>query len=178
MKQSPRDKNAAPSRGAATLRSLLARYSACPAHARPLTFLAFLRAENPHVFSHHAPDQPEYRGHVWRVGGLYLCRGCTTVIAVTPISFGIALATRWPVRASTPVTATVLAALLVLAVVPLSDGPRTILHDLRRVALGCLLGSALAYVFLCDDWLLRGTVVAVYLAVLALRRLTRRLKRP
>jgi len=158
----------------ATLRTLLARYMACPAESRSASFLAFVRSENPHVFSHHACDRSDYPGHVWRVGGLYLCRGCATVIVTTPVFLGIALLSRWPVRMPTAATAAIFSALLLVALLPLRDGPRTALHDLRRASLGCLLGSALAYVVLVESWALRGVVVGVYVAVLVARRAVRR----
>jgi hypothetical protein len=157
----------------ADLRTLLATYSACPAHSKPSSFFAFVRERNPHVFSHHEHERADYLDHVWRVGGLYLCRGCMTVITITPLAFALALFTRWPINV--PLVATVsIFILLLLALLPLRDGPRTLLHDLRRVALGGLLGSAAAYLLLCDDWLLRGVVVGVYMAVLAGRRIARR----
>lgn len=157
----------------ADLRSLLSGYLACPSRERPPSFFAFVRERNPHVFSHHAHDRADYAGHVWCARGLFLCRGCTTVLVVTPLAFGIALLTRWPVNIPTLATASIFAALLAMSLAPLRDGPRTLLHDIRRAALGCLLGSATAYLMLCDDWLLRAVVVGVYLAVLAARRLAR-----
>jgi hypothetical protein len=157
----------------AGLRALLAQYSTCPADDKPPSLFAFIRARNPHVFSHHAPTRADYLDHVWRIGGLYVCRGCTTVIIVTPVSFVVALLSRWPVRMPTWATAAVFAVLLAVALLPRRDGPRTLLHDLRRVALGALLGAAAAYLLLCDDWLLRGMVVGAYLAVLAGRRVWR-----
>lgn len=158
----------------ADLRTLLASYMACPARSRPRSFLAFVRERNPHVLSHHAHDRSDYREHVWQVGGLYLCRGCMTVIIVTPLAFALALVTRWPVATATVWTAAIFSALLLLALLPLRDGPRTLLRDLRRVALGCLLGSAAAYLLLCDDWLLRGAVIGVYVVVLVGRGWLRR----
>jgi len=152
---------------------LLTNYRACPECSKPSSFFAFVRERNPHVFSHHAHDRADYLDHVWRVGGLYLCRGCMTVIAVTPLSFGLALLTRWPVIVPLMATVLIFVALLLVSLLPLRDGRRTLLHDLRRIALGGLLGSAAAYVLLCDDWLLRGVVVCVYVAVLAGRRIVR-----
>ncbi|MBL9148180.1 MAG: hypothetical protein JNM94_05740 [Phycisphaerae bacterium] len=157
-----------------SLRALLARYMACPAESKPASFLAFVRSEDPHVFSHHASGRSDYRDHVWRVGGLYLCRGCTTVIVTTPVFLGIALLSRWPVRMPTAATAATFSALLLVSLLPLRDGPRTALHDLRRVSLGCLLGSALAYVVLTESWALRGVVLGAYVAVLVARRAVRR----
>jgi len=174
MKQT-RPAAAAPNRQqGADLRTLLTRYLACPPRQRPPSFFAFVREQNPHVFSHHAHDRPDYAGHVWRRRGLFLCRGCTTVLAVTPLALGIALLTRWPVNIPTLATATIFAALLALSLAPLRDGPRTLLHDARRAALGCLFGSAIAYLVLCNDWLLRAVVIGVYLAVLAARRIAKR----
>lgn len=154
----------------ANLRTLLANYRACPTDSRSRSFLVFVRERNPHVLSHHDHQRADYLDHVWRIGGVYLCRGCTTVIALTPLAFVVAIVTRWPVKVPTLGTAAIFSALLLLSVIPLREGPRTLLHDVRRIALGCLLGSAIAYVLLCDDWLLRGVVVGVCLAVLAARR--------
>jgi len=92
-----------------------------------------------------------------------------TVILLTPLSLGLALLTRWPVIVPTEVTGSIFVVLLGAALLPLREGRRTFLHDLRRAALGLLLGSAVAYVLLCDDWLPRAVVVGVYLAVLAAR---------
>jgi hypothetical protein len=94
-------------------------------------------------------------------------------MVVTPLIFGLALWSRWPVTVPLIATVSTFVTLLLLSLLPLRDGPRTLLHDLRRVALGCLLGSAAAYILLCDNWLLRGLVVGVYLAVLAGRRFMR-----
>ncbi len=174
MRRSPQDDDAPGRPCPDHLRALLAQYLACPVQAKPPSFLAFVLDHNPHVFSHHDHDRADYHDHVWRIGGLYLCRGCTTVIVVTLLSFTVALLTRWPVRVPTSATAVIFVAMLLCALLPLGDGPRTLLHDLRRVALGCLLGSAVVYLFLCDDWMLRSTVVGVYLSVLAGRRLFRR----
>ncbi len=157
-----------------SLGALLRRYLSIPAQSRPSSFFAFVRSCNPHVFSHHAHDRSDYHGHVWRAGGLFFCRGCTTVIVFTPLAFAAAILTRWPVEIPTAATASIFVLLLLLSLVPLPDGPRTPLHDLRRVALGCLLGSAAAYLLLCNDWVLRGVVVGVYVAVLAARRILRR----
>lgn len=174
MRRTHGDDDSSESPRPAGLRSLLANYLACPASSRPPSFLAFVRTRNPHLFSHHAHDQADYLDHVWRLGGFYICRGCTTAILVAPLAFGLALLTRWPVGVPTIATATIFAALLLLALLPLRDGRRTRLHDLRRAALGCLLGSAAAYLLLCDGWLERAAVVGVYLAVLVARRLLRR----
>lgn len=174
MKRSPQAATESDRSGLPSLGVLLRRYLALPADARPSSFFAFVRSSNPHVFSHHAHDRPDYLNHVWRLGGLFLCRGCTTVIVFTPLAFAAAILTRWPVAIPTAATASIFVLLLALSLVPLRDGPRTMLHDLRRVALGCLLGAAAAYLLLCNDWVLRSVVVGVYAAVLVTRRMLRR----
>jgi hypothetical protein len=173
MKRSRPSDEASAQTTSANLRTLLVQYRACPTPTKSSSFFAFVRERNPHVFSHHAHDRADYFDHVWHVGGLYLCRGCTTVMVVTPLIFGLALWSRWPVTVPLIATVSTFVTLLLLSLLPLRDGPRTLLHDLRRVALGCLLGSAAAYILLCDNWLLRGLVVGVYLAVLAGRRFMR-----
>ena len=173
-KGSQRAKDATDQPRPADLPTLLVGYRACPPHSKSSSFFAFVRERNPHVFSHHAHDRADYLDHVWRLGGLYICRGCSTVIIFTPLAFGAALFSRWPVILPTAATALIFTMLLLLSIMPLRDGPRTPLHDLRRVALGCLLGSAAAYVVICNDWALRGVVVGVYLAVLIVRRFVRR----
>ncbi len=155
------------------LASLLREYVAAPRSTESPTFFGFVRQRNPHVFGHHDCRRTDYHDHVWRCGGLYVCRGCTAVIVASVVSGTVGLVTRWPVAVPTSTVAACFVGLLLLALVPLARPPRTILHDGRRVALGLLLGSAVAYVILCDDWVLRAVVVGVYIGVLVVRRVVR-----
>jgi len=157
-----------------SLRSLLTQYMACPRSARPPSLLRFVRERNPHVFSHHDHARADYGDHAWRCSGLYICRGCTAVFVATLVTFTVGVVTRWPVVVPTSAVAASFVVMLLLAHAPLPETPRTMLHDVRRAILGCLLGSAAAYVIICDDWVLRSVVVAVYLGVLVARRLRRR----
>ena len=157
--------------GSANLASLLSQYMACPAQSKPPSFFSFVREQNPHVFSHHDHALSDYRDHVLKCSGLFICRGCTVVLITTVASFAAGMVSHWPVLLPTLTTALCFVVLLVLSLIPLRDSPRTVLHDLRRAALGVLLGSAAAYLILCDDWILRGVVIGVYLIVLAARRM-------
>ena len=64
-----------PPRGA-NLGALLSQYMACPAQSKPPSFFSFVRAKNPHVFSHHDHAQSDYRDHVLKCSGLFIYRGC------------------------------------------------------------------------------------------------------
>lgn len=136
----------------------------------PESFLAFVRRRNPHVFGHHDCTQADYLDHVWHCRGLHICRGCTAVVIAFGASLAVGLATGWPAALPTRSIAVVFTGLLLLSLVPLRASPRTVLHDLRRIALGALLGSAGTYLLLADEWTPRLTVVTVYIAVLAARR--------
>lgn len=155
------------------LPALLREYLAARKRAGSSGFAAFLRERNPHIFSHHDCTRGDYLDHVWRCGGLFICRGCIAVLVATVVSVAAALATGWPGALPNAAIAAIFTALLLLALVPLPESPRTTLHDLRRVALGLLLGSAAAYLILVDEWLPRVVVVAVYVSVLVVRRIVR-----
>jgi len=174
MSRTPSHRKRAERSGGASLGSLLAQYTACPKHSKPPSFLSFLRQQNPHVFSHHDHAQADYRDHVLKCTGLFICRGCTVVFITTVASFAAGMLSRWPILIPTPSIALCFSVLLLLALVPLRDSPRTFIHDLRRAALGILLGSAAAYIILCDDWILRGIVIGVYVCVLVTRRVMKR----
>lgn len=152
------------------LMSLLRQYAASRRASRPGSFLEFVRARNPHVFGHHDCAQPDYLDHVWRCRGLHICRGCTAVIAALTTSAVIGLTTGWPAALSTPAVATIFICLLAASLVPLRPTPRTVLHDVRRIALGILLGSAAAYLVLEETWTPRLIVVGVWVGVLLIRR--------
>jgi hypothetical protein len=155
------------------LLNLLRQYMASRHVSPQRSFAQFLRERNPHVFSHHDCTQADYSDHVWRCGGLHICRGCTAVFVALSMSLIVGLLTRWPARISTAEVAALLTGLLLLALLPLPATPRTLLHDGRRAALGLLLGCSASYLILAEEWLPRAIVIAVYLAVLVARRALR-----
>lgn len=161
-------------RGGAHLTALLREYLAARKCAGASGFAAFLRERNPHVFSHHDCTRDDYLDHVWRCGGFLICRGCTAVLLATVVGFAAALATGWPGTLPDAGIAAIFTGLLLIALIPLPESPRTWLHDLRRLALGLLLGSAAAYLILVDEWLPRVVVIAVYVSVLVVRRIARK----
>lgn len=152
------------------LGALLREYLAARRLSKGVSFVDHLHERNPHVFSHHDCTRADYLDHVWRCRGLHICRGCTAVFVALMLSLALGLVTRWPVVASLPPVAAIFTGLLLLSLVPLPEGPRTAMHDLRRVALGVLLGSATTFLILADDWLPRVVVVAVWIGVVVVRR--------
>ena len=121
----------------------------------------FAAEKDPHLFSHH-PAQPEFRSHVWKIGGLYFCKGC--VVTFAGAVFGIVLFAlsgwlRW--FSDWEIGAIFVGLLLPSVFSSLLQLPRWCRH-IGRFLLGILLASAFLMLFVTDSWLIRGVIILTY----------------
>lgn len=121
----------------------------------------FVAEKDPLVFSHHPPG-PAFREHVWKIGGLYFCKGCVVTFSGTVFGLVFAAASGWLQRLTDLQVAWVfLALLLPTPLVHLLRLPRSCKH-LARFFLGLLISSAVLMLFVTDSWAVRLTIVATY----------------
>jgi len=127
-------------------------------------FIEHLKTHAPWVFAHH-PQHACFREHVWKINGLYICKGCL----VTSIGFVVGLlfqfASGWLSLFSEEQLGGIFIALLLPTLITGSFGlPRPIKH-IARFLLGFLMASALLLLFVTERWAVRLAVVACYLVV-------------
>ncbi len=143
---------------------LLRAYRERPSEEAEKGLREFIAERDPHLFSHHPPEQT-FRDHVWRIGGLYFCKGC--VMTAAGMVFGLLLfaLTRWLTLLDDLQVGGVFVLLLTPTLIThLLDLPRPWKH-LSRFLLGFLIISAIFMLFVTDSWWVRGVIVGTYLAV-------------
>ncbi len=146
------------------LQSLLRAYASRPREKGDQSLWQFVAEKDPHLFSHH-PADPSFRDHVWKIGGLYFCKGCVMTFCGAVAGIVLFVLTGWLHHVSTAQTAVIFAGLLLPTL--LAHGfrwPRWARHA-ARFLLGVLLVAASLMLFVTDSWFVRVTIVGTYLAV-------------
>lgn len=123
----------------------------------------FVAKKDPYVFSHH-PSAVGFREHVWKIGGLYFCKGCVVTFCGIVLGFAFAVASGW-LRLLTDAQVGGVFALLLLPtfLVHVARLPRWCKH-LARSLLGVLMASAFLMLFVTDSWLVRVVIIGTYFA--------------
>lgn len=60
-----------------------------------LMLFDFIRYRDPYLIAHHDPKLNEFDRHVWKIKGVFLCKGCVLVLAGFLLGFFVLLAIRW-----------------------------------------------------------------------------------
>lgn len=143
------------------LASLKRAYDERPKEKADLSLWQFVAERDPWLFSHH-PAAPEFRAHVWKIGGLYFCKGCVMTFAGGIFGLLFYWLTGW-LRAFSIFEIAVIFVLMLLPTLftSLLRLPRTLKH-VARFFLGLLVVSAFLMLFVTDFWWVRGTIVACY----------------
>ncbi len=128
------------------------------------TLFEFLAEKDPHIFSHHPPDSC-FRNHVWKIKGLYFCKGCLVTLIGMLAGALLAALTGWPGR----MAVVEVAGLFILMLAPtlithVFDLSRPLKH-ISRFLLGIVMVSALIMLFVTDSWAVRLLIVGTYLAI-------------
>jgi hypothetical protein len=146
------------------LQELMRAYRTRPPEESEKSLWQFARERDPDVFSHH-PRGGCFREHVWQIGGLYFCKGCVMTLAGAVAGGILFAATRW-LTLITDAQAGLIFLLLLLPtfLAQVFPVPRWF-KNAGRFLLGVLMISALFLLFVTDSWLVRGVVVAAYIAV-------------
>ncbi len=141
------------------------------------TLLEFVAERDPYVFSHHPPG-PCFREHVWKVRGLYVCKGCVVTLAGMVAGVLLYAATGWLGRIGVTEAAVVFVLLLLPSVMAhVFDLPRPVKH-VSRFLLGVLLVSAFVMLFVTDSWIVRLVIVGTYFGIkIPLSRMRARMNR-
>jgi len=127
-------------------------------------FVEHLKVHSPWIFAHHPPHAC-FREHVWKINGLYLCKGCL----VTSLGFVAGTAFQWMTGWLSAFTEEALALIFITMLVPtLITGsfrwPRSVRH-VARFLLGFLMASSLLLIFVTERWEVRLVVIATFLIV-------------
>jgi len=155
-----------------TLLTQFHRWKTLDRQGRP-DFIEYLKTANPWILAHHPADSC-FREHVWKVNGLYLCKGCMVTAAGFVAGLGLQAATGWLGRF--PEEALGLAFALLLLPTLLSttfQWPRAVRH-VSRFLLGVLIASALLLLFVTERWEVRTIVILTYVVVKNLYEAKRR----
>lgn len=131
--------------------------------ARP-DFVEHLKSRAPWIFAHHPPHAC-FREHVWKINGLYICKGCL----VTSVGFVTGLIAQAVSSWLTLFSEEQLAGIFILLLLPTLitgtfEWPRPFRH-ISRLLLGFLMASSLMLVFVTERWKVRLVVVATFIIV-------------
>lgn len=157
--------------------ALLAAYRDRPEARADQSMWRFVAEKDPHLFSHH-PATPAFRSHVWKIGGLYFCKGCVVTFGGFLAGILFFLATGWLHRFSDgQVGGIFLGLLLPTFLSQLPRVPRVWKHG-ARFLLGVLIASAFFMLFVTDSWVVQGAIAGSYFAAkIPLARLRERKNR-
>ena len=127
-------------------------------------FVEYLKHHSPWIFAHH-PQSACFREHVWKINGLYVCKGC----AITSVGFVVGLfvqiATQWLSHFSEESLGLIFMALLLPTLLTSSFRWPRVLRLASRVLLGFLMASALVLLFVTDRWDVRVVIIATYVVI-------------
>ncbi len=146
------------------LLELMRAYRSRPPARAEQSLWEYVAERDPYLFAHH-PAGKAFREHVWRIRGLYFCKGCMMTAAGLVLGIVFQATTGWLGALDTAEVAIVFVLLLIPTIISHAlDLPRPLKH-VSRLLLGVLLISAVFYLFVTDSWLVRGIIVGTYLAV-------------
>lgn len=124
-------------------------------------FVEHLKHHSPWVFAHH-PTHACFREHVWKINGLYICKGCLVTSAGFAAGALLYPLTDWLQWWPEEVMGAIFVAMLLPTILAtIFRWPRPIRH-VARFLLGLLMASALLLVFLTDRWEVRGVIVLTF----------------
>lgn len=127
-------------------------------------FIEHLKKHDPWVFAHH-PAHACFREHVWKINGLYICKGCLVTSIGFMAGLGFQVLTDWLSMYSEEVLAFIFVSLLFPTLITSSfRSPREVKH-LSRFLLGFLMASSLLLVFITERWEVRLVVISTYITL-------------
>lgn len=126
-----------------------------------MDFVEHLKNHSPWVFSHH-PHHACFREHVWKINGLYVCKGCLVTSAGFLAGLLAQTVTGWLSILPEELLGAIFAAMLLPTLVSGAfNWPRVAKH-VCRFLLGALMASALLLLFVTDRWDVRICVAATF----------------
>lgn len=144
------------------LAELMQAYRRRPDGEADKSLWQFVAERDPYVFSHH-PAGPEFREHVWKIGGLYFCKGCVVTFFGAVFGAGYFAVSRWLYEFTDIEVGLIFCVLLVpTLLLHLWRAPRWFRHA-SRFLLGFLMASAFLMLFVTDSWLVRAVIAGAYL---------------
>lgn len=124
-------------------------------------FVEHLKAHSPWIFAHH-PQHACFREHVWKINGLYLCKGCVVTAVGFVAGLLLQLTSGWLSMFSEETLALIFVGLLVPTLITGTfELPRPLRH-FSRFLLGGLMASALLLLFVTERWDVRIVIIATY----------------
>lgn len=127
-------------------------------------FVEHLKVHAPWIFAHH-PQHACFREHVWKINGLYLCKGCLVTSLGFVAGTAFQLWSGWLSAFTEEMLAPIFFALLLPTLITGSfRWPRAVRH-VARFLLGFLMASTLLLIFVTERWEVRLVLVATFLIV-------------
>lgn len=127
-------------------------------------FVEHLKVHAPWVFAHHPPHAC-FREHVWKINGLYLCKGCLVTALGFVVGTVFQLTTGWLSAFTEEALALIFIVLLLPTLITGSfRWPRAARH-VSRFLLGFLIASSVWLIFVTERWEVRLVVIATFLVV-------------
>lgn len=127
-------------------------------------FVEHLKLHSPWVFAHHPPHAC-FREHVWKINGLYLCKGCLVTYLGFVVGIGFQLLTGWLSSFTEETLALIFTLLLLPTLITGSFGWRREIRHVSRFLLGILMASSLMLIFMTERWEVRLVVIVTFLIV-------------
>jgi uncharacterized membrane protein len=127
-------------------------------------FVEHLKVHSPWIFAHHPADAC-FREHVWKINGLYLCKGCLVTSAGFVVGIAVHFLTGWLSGIAEEKLAFVFVLLLLPTLVTGSFRWRREYRHGARFLLGFLIASALLLLFITERWEVRLVVIATFFVV-------------
>ena len=121
-------------------------------------FVEHLKVHAPWTFAHHPPHAC-FREHVWKINGLYLCKGCLVTSVGFAVGAGLQLWSGW-LSAFTEETLALIFVMLLLPTLVTGSfrWPRPVRH-VARFLLGFLMASSLLLIFVTERWEVRLVLI-------------------
>jgi general stress protein CsbA len=155
------------------LGQVIASWRASPVNAR-CSLLEHVARTDPWLMAHH-PSAACFYGHVFSVGGVLVCKGCTMTLAGTCVGALSLVAWPWPALVSWFASGVILSVLVLPTLLTSLFSTPEYVRYLARICLGVAIVSAMVLVVVTPHWWVRVVVVATFLVVrIPLSRLRRR----
>ena len=130
-------------------------------------FIHHLKTHAPWILAHH-PAQNCFREHVWKINGLYICKGCLVTYLGIVVGIFFQAVTGWLSYYNEELLALVFFALLLPTLITsIFDWSRVIKHC-SRFLLGLLISSSFLLVFVTERWEVRIVVITTFMLVQAI----------
>lgn len=125
-------------------------------------FIDHLKVHAPWILAHH-PEHDCFREHVWKINGLYICKGCLMTAAGVFIGAFVQIVFGWISYFSEEILALIFITLLVPTLLThYFTCPRFIKHG-SRLLLGTLIASAFLLLLLTERWEVKIVIVCTFL---------------